>query len=228
MRKISKESKLYPILVIVALIFLLSINVAYAYFTSRSYVVGDTNFATLDVNWQYEGTAGTETITNGITINPIISSINRGETVKFKIGEQSINRLGFKLAEGSTGAYIRFWVDAYVVNGTNGDGSLNLSTMNYGNYFQLRISDVDYPTFTENTYTSNEVTYTNRIYYSAGEVNTNIDLWCIDSIKLLEDAPIDLLSKEVSLSISFEAVQSSNEAFKSVFNDWKGYSDSWS
>lgn len=221
MRKISKESKLYPILVIVTLIFLLSINVAYAYFTSRSYVVGDTNFATLDVGWIYRKESGSSAIdiANSSTINPVLSSINRGETVSFKIGGDSVNSLGFKTLEGSTGAYVRFWVDAYIVDSTNSDGTLNLGSVNYGKFFQLMISGV----VPESNY-SEENPPLNIVYYTSVSGMS----WCIDSIKLLEEAPIDLLSKEVSLSISFEAVQSSNEAFKSVFNDWKGYSDSWS
>lgn len=221
MRKISKESKLYPILVIVTLIFLLSINVAYAYFTSRSYVVGDTNFSTLEVGWVYrkESTSSAIDIANSSTINPVLSSINRGEAVNFKIGSDSVNSLGFRTLDGSTSAYVRFWVDAYIVDSTNSDGTLNLGSVNYGKFFQIMISGV-VPESSERTQGSNS----NIIYYASVSGTS----WCIGSIKLLETAPIDLLSKEVSLSISFEAVQSSNEAFKSVFNDWKGYSDSWS
>ena len=38
---------------------------------------------------------------------------------------------------------------------------------------------------------------------------------------------MELSGATVNITITFEAVQSANEAYKSEFNDWKGYHEYW-
>ena len=243
MKKISKESKLFSILVILTLIFLLSINVVYAYFSARASASGEGKFGTLGVNWFYtKNQSYEENIINSgsvLNLNLNADTMNRGVSAGFIYGKGTdstndddvIDFLGFTLEEDSVDVYIRFWLDAYIVLGENPDGTIELGQKNYGENFELMYSGVMAGVGgaeVKSNIVDGETIERNRIYYLPSALTMSSSVTCIDSVKLKEDADIEMLSEKISLTLNFEAVQASNKAYEDVFGDWKGFCNDWS
>ncbi len=130
------------------------------------------------------------------------------------VATDTIESLQFRSSANSTSAYIRFRVNAYILNSS---GEI-INNTNYGQYFRLNYGSA-YVTY--NTITNNSET--NTIYYVTRALPSNTTYTFANSMTLLTNAPAEILNTDVKITITFEAVQASNEAYKSVFNDGWGY-----
>lgn len=220
MKNTSKQIKLLGLLVILTLIFLFAFNVTYAYFTASKRVTGNIQFSNLDIRFAYRSN-NVDTIvdTDTLKIYPSDSTgvISRGGTIYLATESGAdIQYLAFSSTSDSTPSYIRYRINAYKVINETIDESVN-----YGQYFEFQGGNF----VTRRVLTvGNE---TNAIYYIEEEVAGNVRRVFASSIKLLETAPVALLNSRINLSITFEAVQSENQAYLSVFNDGWGYLESW-
>lgn len=220
MKKQSKQIKLLGLMVILILTFLFAFNVTFAYFTASADVAGEIDFANLDVRFAYR-TNNVDTIVNSdtLTVYPSAStgSITRGSTIYLATEDGAdIQYLAFHTSSDSTSSYIRYRINAYKVVNDTIDKSEN-----FGQYFEFQ-GNID---VTRQVHTvSGE---TNAIYYIEEAVAGNVSRVFASSIKLLETAPVTLLNSQINLTITFEAVQSQNQAYLALFNDGWGYLESW-
>lgn len=233
MKQKSKRMNICFVLIALALLFLLCINVAYAYFSAQNTISSNSKMGVLNFGWATQNTTFVG-LTTEIVPNTTSGEVSRGESFGFKVKSNSevinsSNKLGFVILQGSVDAYIRIWVDAYE---KNNDGTL--ADENFGQYFELLIEEENI-IYNGNKHQSgtNEKgeLEENNIYYLKFEqpatYPSNIADYFIYGLKLSETAPLKMLEKDFKITISFDAVQVANEAYLSVFTDWRGYSDSW-
>ncbi len=199
----------------------------FAYFTGTSDKSGDLTFGSLQVNFAYraEGSGAEIVYDDVLNVIPSSDQIKRGDEFDICLmtdsGDRSsvINNLMFYSPSSSADSYVRFRVNAYVVKSS---GNIDTST-NYGQYFRLIVSaDVSYQTITNGG-------VTNTIYYLNPTLGTtqNTYLTFATGMQLLNEAPLSILNTDIQITITFEAVQASNKAYLSVFDDGWGYSSSW-
>ena len=208
MKAKNKKTNIVGIIIALMMVFLCAINVTYAYFTTQHSVQSTGNFPYMSVMWYIDKTQQlTEETT--ISITPSIDKINRGDSFTFEnTGAVSIYVTGVS-------AYVRFWVDAYVVTDVS-QGTIDTS-QNFGKYFEL---DID----------ANEVARyqkaSNNIYYMIQPISNSAQQ-VASSITFALNSPDILMTKTLQISISFDAVQAQNKAYKKVFDDSKGYYADW-
>lgn len=231
MKKVSKEIKIVTKLVILALVFLSAISFVYAYFTASAIISGDLEFNQFDVSLNYTSNSITTQIAktnagnvNTLTLYPSLNSVARG--VVFNLQTQSsvdVDLVSIKTANNSTSAYVRFWIDAFIVD----DGVVD-TTVNYAQYFTLGyrqtvsgVTSVVVPnTVYRNVYDMGDQDGTTNLvtYYIKNSLAANASADCFDAIQFDENAPSVLLGKSIKLTLSFEAVQSTNNAYKLAFD----------
>ena len=222
MKQITRATKIIGVSIILVLVFLCAFNITYSYFTARAKIEGQIKFGALDVkityltidNETYQYEEGQTTVTVNVLGGQPIS--RDGE---FKMASPDGKEIRFLAFSGSgTTSYVRFWVNAYKKSGETFD-----TTTNFGRYFT--------PVVSSNVFTSALKTVggvTNKVYYVTNAIGTTGYVGFAESIKLGADAPTELLDADVKITITFEAVQTSNQAYLSVFGDDWGYSSSWS
>jgi len=141
MTKASKFAKILLTLTLLVLAFCCSFNVTTAYFTASSTRSGqlkfpnlDVRFLTLNENDQISNQSQT------IMLHPIGGTIVRGQRIEVSLTEASENKtqvpvknITIRNMENSIPAYLRFWIDAYVV--TNPETGEVDTSKNYGNIF---------------------------------------------------------------------------------------------
>ena len=220
MKQKTAGSKIYAICIALALLVLLAVNVTYAYFSANKIIQSDgAKMGNVSIRWSNgsswysSSTASTVNISAVTEGGAAITDLSRGTTFYMKESGTILKNLG--LYSSNSTVYARFWVDAYITN----------STTNYGQYFKLNLKNQDLVTIVSKTGTENGVEQTNNIYFVTYSFSGNVSL--IGSMKIVEDAPMDLLSQEISISISVEAVQANKDAVQALWGDWKGYLDSW-
>ena len=220
MKKQSKQIKLLGLMVILILTLLFSFNVTFSYFTASADVAGEIDFANLDVRFAYRSNhVDTVIDSDTLTVYPSAStgSITRGSTIYLATEYGAdIQYLAFHTSSDSTSSYIRYRINAYKVVNDTIDKSEN-----FGQYFEFQ-GNID---VTRQVHTVSEET--NAIYYIKEAVAGNVSRVFASSIKLLETAPVTLLNSQINLTITFEAVQSQNQAYLALFNDGWGYLESW-
>ena len=220
MKRTGKQVKLLGILVILTLIFLFAFNVTYSYFTATDRVVGNIEFSNLDVRFAYRSN-NVDTVVDSESLSVIASAssgtISRGSTFNLALTDGTdISYLAFNSSSDSCSSYIRYRINAYkVVNGVED------TSVNYGQYFQFE-GGLDI--IREIKTVAGE---TNAIYFVSEAVAGNTRRVFADSITLLDTAPVTMLNSQIKITITFEAVQSANQAFTAVFNDGWGYLESW-
>ncbi len=225
MRTKQKQSSILSILVSLTLIFLCVFGVTYSYFTASKTVSGTAQFSTLEVKIGYktsQSSSLTTINTPTFTVYPSESTIVRGGTFGFKVNStdaQTLFSLNFTSSSTSCSAYIRYWVDAYVVNGSTPDKSVN-----YGRYFQLN-SSMDVAEV--KTVTNPTTGVVNVMYYYAEALPGGETSLFANGMTLLSSAPDDIMQKKLQITISFDAVQSTNQAFASYYTDGWGYCSWW-
>ena len=243
MTKVSKNAKLIFSLALIALAFFCSFNVTYSYFTASAKESGILNFSDVDVRFIYYDAngvvspAGDYTQDGLYTINlyPVGGAISRG--AKFELSDsingQAIRRLTIKSMPNTTSSYVRFWIDAYVV--TNKTTQEVDTSINYGKYFFLQPSDEYIESF--NAYvirggsnaeaTEGEWCYYLTVLTGGGAVDL-VNSLIFQDIKNEDDEvisaiPNEILGEQLKITMTVEAVQSAHEAFKTEFDDEKGY-----
>ena len=158
---------------------------------------------------------------NTYVIEPAESSIARGQTVGFADDEI----IGFRV-EGSS-AYIRFWLSA-VANGTDYSQYFTLAFYVNEETEQDENANVSIVTGLDNPETGVNENATMYYYDYAIGTKEGYNQFVISGITFAEDVPIELLgTNNLTITLYYEAVQASNGAFQSVFDDWRGYSTEW-
>ena len=250
MNKAKRNAKLMFTFVLTALAFLCSFNVTYSYFTATAKESGNLGFADLDVRFVYLDSlsnvlpTGSYTQDNLYTLNlyPVEGTIERGVEFHLSTTENgtAIKNLAIRNMAHSSIAYVRFWIDAYVVTGStsNGDGSTSYlldKTKNYGKYFFLTTNDTYYVRGDCNS----SATEGSWCYYVGTQMyphqQTNSTILLGNSLIMrdlgegenIDPVPNDVLGSQLQISISLQAVQYANGAYTSVFDDAKGYCVYW-
>lgn len=234
----TKKSKILITLVLLVLAVVCAVNVTYSYFTSTAIADGDIVFGDLNVRFAYRaGDNILPTDKTTISLYPVSGTIEREVPFQLSLteGGSAMENLIIQKYANTCACYVRFWVDAYVMDEVkNGDETTYVvnKTVNYGRYFFL---------------TANESYYTK----SGGSVS---DSWCyfivpkfpdnssvsislgntlvLKDVSTLEEdkVPVTLLGEKLKITLTLEAVQSANKAYKSVFGDSGdiyGYYSSW-
>lgn len=227
MKKVSnKTSKLMASLILLVLAFLSVLNVTYSYFTSTASADGDLNFSDLDAYFSY--TIGSTTTqvsqTKALNLYSATGTIARNEAFQLSLtnGGTAISSLTISTTTTSCDAYIRFWVDAYLVT----NGSVDTSK-NYGKYFLFKSNEEVY-TKTN----SSAAAQGSWCYYSTYTIKGGSGLDLGNELTLTDltgdSVPISILGEKMQITVSYEAVQKANKAYQSVFADTKGYCTDWS
>lgn len=221
MKKISKTTDIVTLALIIMLVFLCMANITYAYFSATKSVTGQTQFANFGVNFRYRNSSS-QYITvaeNELDLYPVDDVIAVGSAIDLRLEDgNAISLIGLELATGSADAYVRFWIDAfeYVDNVQQ--------SINYGKYFQFVDLNLTYFSTSLKTIGSNQ----NNIYYYKNSITSGSGINIASQIMMSEDVPTEIFGKSIKISIGFDAVQSANQAYLSVFDDEKGYLASWS
>lgn len=224
MKTATKQSKLIGLVVLLTMIVLFAVNVSYAYFSVVNQVSGDTAFGANSVMLGYNHGVleSTDITSTSLVVYPVYPNgnltLNRGESFTLKDGNNiAMKSVYFKAVNGSS--YVRFWIDAYVVE----DDVVNTSE-NYGRYFDFILTYAD--SFESKTITSGSLT--RKMYYVKQSLSTNSILTFASGMKMLESAPVSILDKSIRITINFDSVQAENGAYKVVFDDNWGYGSDWS
>ncbi|MBQ8615091.1 MAG: hypothetical protein IJ415_00800 [Clostridia bacterium] len=244
MTKASKNSKLLITLVLLALAFFCSFNVTYSYFTATAKESGSLTFSDLDVRFIYMDASdstlpsGEYTQDNLYTINlyPVGGTISRGQEFQLSATENgsAISNLAIRNMTNSTTAYVRFWIDAYIVTSTttNEDGTINYSldtSTNYGKYFFLvnpQEGSIDRGSCNSGATEGSWCHYLMGPIYSYGKPSSTYTLGntlIMKDISETDAVPPAVLGSQLKITISLQAVQTAHEAFKTEFDDAKGY-----
>ena len=226
-----KQSKKYFNLLVTIVMLVLAVvcltNVTYSYFTTSHNAGGSVNFSDLDVKFFYkETTEEFETVESStLELFSAAGAIAIGTPFQLAMsaGGSAIDSIGFYLEENSCDAYIRFWIDAYVVNQ---DKTLD-KTVNYGKYFLL--TETEYFTNDNGSVSGSKcyfgVEALSSVKYQL-DIGNTLTLTDLDG----DPVPVEILGETIQITISFEAVQKANQAYLSAFGDngdTKGYLNSW-
>lgn len=221
MKQKSKKINIIGGVILIALVFLCTFNVTYAYFTSVANIEGNLNFGSLDVRFAYYSNGTTTTLANGETTMNILpsfdASISRGSTFNFQTASgDAITYLGFQ-SNSSCTSYIALKVNAYIMNSDAIDSSTN-----YGEYFLLNSSN------NRIVLGSGSGSQRADVYYFRSALTANGFVDFANSMTLSENAPVELLNSTVHITITFKAVQQPNSAYLYEFGSEWGYLESWS
>ncbi len=208
-------------------------NVTYSYFTSSSSTNGDLTFKNLQVVFEYKiknvSTSTNLTNSQKLSLEPVDGLIQRETAFGVKIlGDTKELDLLRIYNPSETDCYVRFWIDAYIVNTetvNNVEIDVVDKTKNYGKYFH-------FPSVISSTSALSEIVRKDVTeeesspawYFKKSSLNKDsfIDL---GKTLILRDnsaddiVPLSILGEKIKITVSFEAVQTTNEAFKSVFDD---------
>ena len=229
MKQAKKHFNLFVSMALLLLAVVYLTNITYSYFTTSHNAGGSIAFSDLDVQFYYKQTAESDAVTkeeSSIELYSATGAIAIGSPFQLSLtaGGTAVNHIGIQATQNSCDAYVRFWIDAYVVNQ---DKSLD-KTVNYGKYFLLPEPE-SCPYTNSNSSVSNSTCYfgldsiTNRRGLDLGNTLTLTDL---DN----DPVPVEILGETIQITISFEAVQKANQAYLSAFgdvDDTKGYLKSW-
>ncbi len=224
-RSNTKELNIVTLVIILTLTFLCIFNVVYSYFTSTDILSGNSNFGSIGANFVYTTNAGEGVVADGTTllVTPK-GDIVRGRPFNVKYEGQDISKVSIRPSEDSCNIYIRVWIDAYLVQDLV-EGVPNANAVNYGKHFTFyldggAVTDLDVESKT--TIDGKNITY---FYPGAIANNTAQDIF--DQLIMLNTAPLEMLGSKISVTVNFDAIQSTNGAYEIWADDNKGCSDSW-
>jgi len=228
-------------MVIMAILLCFSIGYTYAYFSAIKVVTGDAKVARIDVSWRdaNNNDAGivntfdnstTTTVNEALAID-IKGELRRGGFIEIKEEGKTDAQPGLKLKianiTGTVGAYCRVKIDVkYTPKNTT-----TVKTCPVG-WIQLAL-DNDLTDTTDPeliTDSGNWCLYNDYYYY--GELTTSggtptLDLTALAAksgvdvanfIYLSQDADADIFGASLSITLTLEAVQTTHDAYKSVWN----------
>lgn len=230
MKQVKNHSKLIVSLILAFIAVVCVCNVAYSYFTTSTNAGSSVALGTLNARFVYKTASNGSLLSKDSTTLELYSAsgtIERGVAFDLSLtnGGAAIDSLGIQNRAGSCEAYVRFWIDAYVVTNNVVD-----KTVNYGKYFKLETSD--YYTNQNSSVAGSSCYFGIRTLYpddsSALEIGNSLIL---EDFSATDKVPVELLGEKLQISITFEAVQKANRAFVHAFGelgDTKGYYTSWS
>ena len=243
MKSKTKFLKTFVTLVLLMLAVFSFVNASFSFFTSANSTQGNIKMADMSVSFRYKVSgyqAGELEKGSSITFVPTTPFIERGVAFNLKLVEgdtsRNLEHLSIIKQSGQCDAYVRFWIEAYRLKN---DNSLD-KTEDYGRFFFLTRRPLGSNNFSR-AESEPYCYYIEKALYDATDdpleptdphmMDLGIEMTLTD-IKasngtLIEAVPIDLLGERIQITISFQAVQKANEAFKSVFNDDKGYYSKW-
>lgn len=232
MIKVSKNAKIITSLVLLVLAFLCSFSITSAYFTATASETGTLNFPNLDVRFiTFDNNDDIpedqlETATTQILLYPVGDSIPRGESFEFSLAENSdvpIKNLAIRNMSNSCEAYVRFWIDAYIVTGNVAGGT------NYGQYFTLA-PNANISRGGGAGLNASEKDWCYYVIYSMLTTSGYNTINLGNTLTISEDIPDAVLGSQLKITLTVEAVQAANNAFSSEFGDAedvKGYYSQW-
>lgn len=231
MKHTYKHAKISLTLILLVFAFLCVFNVTYSYFTSTTKIQGTGKFAGLEIQFVYYDSAGSledDYVGEMLTLYPVPKVIARNEAFEFSLTPDGeiIDGLAIRNPESSSPCYVRFWIDAYLLD-ENGDPD---KTENFGKYFLLEQNDAFYTN-------KNSSSQTAWYYYVIDAIEpTDSDSIVLGNQLTLSDlnvgeanedlVPARILGEKMIITISVQAVQATNGAFLEEFKD--GYlKDIW-
>ena len=230
MKKVNKTSKLFVAITLFMLAFFCSFSVTYSYFTAYAENSGNVKFSNFDVRFVYfeggEKPTGSYTQDNLYTIRlyPLGGTIALGEPFMLASTADATTPISYLLIKNmisGTSAYVRFWIDAYPIVDDYG----NVDTaVNYGKFFFFEEGSF-YP---RGLSSSNHEEAKSCYFYSdklAQSLSLKNTLTFQDTDT--EQIPTEVLGAQLKITITLQAVQTTNGAFRQVFNDNKGYCTRW-
>ena len=140
MKTNAKSFKLICTLVLLMLAVLGFVNITYSYFTATAKKDGEFNLGAFSVKFATLNEGSLTTVENNIRLYPSVSVIKRGESFGLMTGNGTTNVAldDLQITNGSgCGAYVRFWIDAYVITNATQNPVAVDTTINYGKYFAL-------------------------------------------------------------------------------------------
>ncbi len=227
MKQSSKHFNIVVSLTLIVLAVVSAISVTWSYFTASTTKKGEMQFSDLQVQFAYyqSDDSGFATATEGTTIPLYVA---KGETVERNkpfelastVGGTAIGDIAIFNPSTSCSAYVRFWIDAYILD----ENDAPIKTNNYGKYFSFNFNSDVALANAGSKRTNNNVIYC----YKGVIVGSDTSAKPIGaSITLVESAPVTLLGEELQLFMTLEAVQSANNAAEEAFDDAKGYYQTW-
>ena len=226
MKQVKKHLNLCVSLVLLILAVVCLTNITYSYFTTSSKTNGNFTFGNLDVNFvYYEDSIPKDEGGNTISLYSSTGAIAIG--TPFKLAKAAngaeITNLVITNNSNSCECFIRFWIDAYII-----DDDIVDKSVNYGKYFVLPSESTE----------ENQLYYTNLggsapnsgCYFGIVSIGPNVGIELGNTLTLVDAADnilANILGETIQISITFEAVQKANKAYLSVFNDEKGYYLDW-
>lgn len=225
MKKTGKKFN-YLAIFVLFIVAILAVGITYSYFTFKQKVQSEITLGSIKVNYLLTDSTSTAKTIDSTTEMQLytLDPISRGS--KFSLYENStdtnpLSLIGFQKESGTIDVYIRFWIDAYLINDGVEDRSVN-----YGEYFDLLFGDSVIDESSSGVVKS--VSETGLVTYFIENKVTG-DVGCFTKMQLKSDAPFAMLNSSYRLYLSFDAVQASNQAYLSVFEGSnRGYCSSWS
>lgn len=225
MKKTGKKFN-YIAIFVLFIVTILAVGITYSYFTFKQKVQSEITLGSIKVNYLLtDSTSTTKTIDSTTEMQLYtLDPISRGS--EFSLYESStdadpLSLIGFQKESGTTDVYIRFWIDAYLINDGVEDKSVN-----YGEYFDILFGDSVIDESSSGVVKS--VSESGLVTYFIENKVTG-DVGCFTKMKLKSDVPFAMLNSSYRLYLSFDAVQASNQAYLSVFEgSSRGYCSSWS
>lgn len=226
MKSCSKNTKLITTLIVLTLLFLCAVNITFSYFSASAKVTCSVTLPNFEFKCAYKIKNNNTTKyvdSTQLEIYPAESQIHRGSvfTVNVIDGEESVevDYIGCS-SRGTKKAYVRFWIDAYVVR----DGELD-TTINYGKYFLVGYQDggnfLESQEMFEDSFSKS-----NDTYFMIDAVSSGFST-CFKYVQLSPSAPVEMLGESLRVFVTMQGVQIENEAYKSVFDDEHGYCEEW-
>lgn len=220
MKKQTKSKTIFTIAITLLLVFLCTFSGTYAYFAVNNNKSQTTNMIGFGayIYFQSGGFSNEQT-----QLYPVKNSvIARGN--RFGITSNANNTtttpISFGTLPNTSSAYIRFWIDAYLTE----DPSIN-----YGKYFTLYLNKNEAVGGSTNVACSYDAQGYPKTYFLKSALNSGERCASLfDSLQISWAAPIKIIENSLRISISFDAVQATNQAYKYSFNDDRGYYSNWS
>ncbi len=244
MKQSNKKLNLTATFVLLIFAVLCMINVTYSYFTATAKATGSMDFDSINVsfNCSYTESNMQKTIeldkTKTLKVVPTDGTISRNVTFSLSFAEDIVSttdvdeaglqleNLTVKRIDGCD-VYVRVWIDAYLATDT-------AKQTNYGKYFLFKdnanalVQGAEkYNVDTEQDYSINSHSYFVKNALTSSSPTCKVGAY-LQLSDLYDEVPIDIVGEQLEIYISFQAVQASNDAFRSEFNDDLGFSEHWS
>ncbi len=210
MKKTNKKLNMLGNILMIVVVFLCGFNVTYAYFTAKATVEGSLTFYDLNVTFAYSASGSNESQSTGSTefeVIPNTTSILRGHEFSFKLADgTAITNVGLMPSTTSCDSYARLTVSAIkMVKSGDSYTADSSDTTDYGQYILL--------TTTASVKKSGE-------FYYLGSVMTAGGYYAMATgATISTDAPADVTSSYIKITIKFEAVQAEKTAVVATFGE---------